>query len=198
VYRFSVSNSVETWINKLKDKKLFLASGFDLLCKHDSAPVEFNFNDLSELFTDLVGFKSDDDDEEQSDEKPHKKPNKKPISPKVKLGIDCAICMEDVGNKGVYNLSCGHLFHNGCLDQWLLNNNTCPMCRHEFPKEISRATPSDTTPVGELIYHNLHNPNSLENTITNLIEEYINEINGLTTEDDDLQRAIELSLNDIS
>jgi len=140
VYRFSVSNSVETWINKLKDKKLFLASGFDLLCKHDSAPVEFNFNDLSELFTDLVGFKSDDDDEEQSDEKPHKKPyekphkkpNKKPNEkPKVKLGIDCAICMEDVGNKGVYNLSCGHLFHNGCLDQWLLNNNTCPMCREQ-------------------------------------------------------------------
>jgi hypothetical protein len=68
------------------------------------------------------------------------------------------------------------------------------MCRHEFPKVVTPLTTEQNTEN----LHNLHNPNSLENTITNLIEEYINEINGLTTEDDDLQRAIELSLNDIS
>jgi len=128
VYRFSVTNSVETWINKLKDKKLFMASGFDLLSKHDSAPTEFNFNDLGELFNDLVWFKNY---EEKEDEKPKKRHKKKPSSPKVNLGIDCPICFEDVGNKGVYNLSCGHLFHHGCLNQWLLNNDTCPMCREK-------------------------------------------------------------------
>jgi len=126
VYRFSVANSVETWINKLKDKKLFMASGFDLLSKHDSAPTEFNFNDLGELFSDLVWFK-----DEEKEEKQKKKSKKKPSSPKVNLGIDCAICMEDVGIKGVFNLSCGHLFHQGCLNEWLLNNDTCPMCREK-------------------------------------------------------------------
>lgn len=137
VYRFSVTNSVETWINKLKDKKLFMASGFDLLSKHDSAPTEFNFNDLGELFNDLVWFNDyEEKNEEEEPKKKHKnksktKHKKKPSSPKVNLGIDCPICMEDVGNKGVYNLSCGHLFHHGCLNEWLLNNDTCPMCREK-------------------------------------------------------------------
>lgn len=126
VYKFSVSNSVETWINKLKDKKLFMASGFDLLSKHDSAPTEFNFKDLGELFSDLVWFKNDEEKE-----KLKKTSNKKPSSPKVDIGIDCSICTEDVGTKGVFNLSCGHLFHQGCLNPWLLNNNTCPMCRQK-------------------------------------------------------------------
>ena len=135
VYRFSVSNSVETWINKLKDKKLFMASGFDFLSKHDSAPTEFNFKDLGELFNDLVWFKDYEekkDPEETSKNKSKKKSKNKPSSPKVNLGIDCPICMEDVGNKGVYNLSCGHLFHHGCLNEWLLNNDTCPMCREKI------------------------------------------------------------------
>ena len=125
VYRFSVANSVETWINKLKDKKLFMASGFHLLSKHDSAPTEFNFNDLGELFNDLVWFK--DCEKKKDKEKPKNKPN----TPKVILGIDCPICMEDAGDKSVYNLSCGHLFHHGCLNEWLLNNDTCPMCREK-------------------------------------------------------------------
>ena len=133
VYRFSVTNSVETWINKLKDKKLFMASGFDLLSKHDSAPTEFNFNDLGELFNDLVWFNNYEEKNEEEEKKKNKSKtkHKKPSSPKVNLGIDCSICMEDVGNKGVYNLSCGHLFHQGCLNEWLLNNDTCPMCREK-------------------------------------------------------------------
>jgi hypothetical protein len=120
----------------------------------------------------------------------------------IKKELQCSICLDDfkVGDKCI-RLPCKgepHVFHSGSdscsgVSPWLSRNNTCPMCRHEFPKEISRAAPSDTTPVGELIYHNLHNPNSLENTITNLIQEYIN---GVTTEEEDLQRAIELSLND--
>lgn len=56
VYRFSMKNSVETWINKLKQMKMFVASGLDLLAAHEPTPVEFSFNDLAELFKDLVGF----------------------------------------------------------------------------------------------------------------------------------------------
>ena len=126
VYRFSVANSVETWINGLKQKKLFLASGLDLLCRHDRAPIEFSFADLTDLFTDLVGFQRDDKPKRMRKKQANVK---KPSSPKVKLGIDCSICTEDVGNKGVYNLACGHLFHSGCLNPWLVNHTTCPMCR---------------------------------------------------------------------
>ena len=60
VYRFSLSNSVETWINGLKHKKRFLASGLDLLYKHEKTPVDFSFADLADLFADLVGFNGDE------------------------------------------------------------------------------------------------------------------------------------------
>ena len=120
----------------------------------------------------------------------------------AKKELQCSICLDDFkeGDKCI-RLPCKdepHVFHSGSdscsgVIPWLERNNTCPMCRHEFPNEVTPLTP-------EQITENLHNPNSLENTITNLIGEYINEINGLpiglTTEDNDLQRAIELSLND--
>ena len=54
---------------------------------------------------------------------------------------------------------------------------------------------NDNNIIGEQTTETIPNPNSLENTITNLIHEYINDS---TTEEEDLQRAIELSLNDIS
>jgi len=42
----------------------------------------------------------------------------------------CSICLtvlrvDDV----VRNVSCSHLFHADCLDQWLVHNDTCPLCR---------------------------------------------------------------------
>ena len=62
--------------------------------------------------------------------------------------LSCAICQENfkVGEK-VMKLPCKngpHYFHcemnkdicEGILP-WLKNNNTCPICRHEFPKSIN-------------------------------------------------------------
>tara|TARA_B110000495_G_C22479419_1_gene296302 strand:- start:335 stop:514 length:180 start_codon:yes stop_codon:yes gene_type:complete len=58
------------------------------------------------------------------------------------------------------------------------------MCRHEFPKEDETQEPIERQPDYVI----------MENTITSMIEGYINEIR--STEESDLQRAIELSLND--
>ena len=58
-----------------------MASGFDFLSKHDSAPTEFNFKDLGELFNDLVWFKDYEekkDPEETSKNKSKKKSKNKP------------------------------------------------------------------------------------------------------------------------
>lgn len=63
VYRFSMENSVETWVNGLKQKKLFLAAGLDLLAPHEESPMDFSFKDLANLFTDLVGIPSEDEKE---------------------------------------------------------------------------------------------------------------------------------------
>ena len=117
--------------------------------------------------------------------------------------VQCSICLDEFkeGDKCI-RLPCEgepHIFHSGSdscsgIRPWLERNNTCPMCRHEFP--------TDTPLTPEQIPETILNPNSLENTISGMIEAYIRDMDGLpaglTTEDDDLQRAIELSLNDIS
>jgi transcription termination factor 2 len=73
VYRFSMDNSVETWVNGLKQKKLFLASGLGLLSSHEESPVDFSFKDLASLFTDFVGFQNLDEDKERHPSNSRKK-----------------------------------------------------------------------------------------------------------------------------
>ena len=133
--------------------------------------------------------------------------------------VQCSICLDEFkeGDKCI-RLPCKgepHIFHSGSdscsgVRPWLERNNTCPMCRHEFPKK-DNSERNSLSP--EQVAGIILNPNSLENTITNLLEDYIRDgidgidglpvgIDGLpvglTNEEDDLQRAIELSLNDIS
>ena len=79
-----------------------------------------------------------------------------------------------------------HVFHSGNDDcsgvkEWLKRNNSCPLCREEFPKE-----------------ENILNPNSLSNDISDIITNYINEISQEPAQlQRDIQLAIEASLNDI-
>jgi len=47
---------------------------------------------------------------------------------------ECSICMESYKlNESVYNLPCEHQYHKECIKTWLKSNNTCPICRYEFP-----------------------------------------------------------------
>jgi hypothetical protein len=164
VYRFSMENSVETWVNGLKQKKLFLAAGLDLLAPHEESPMDFSFKDLANLFTDLVGFQKSEDEKERHrnarrdrirgaverdlvqgmerwndpDPPPAYTPPTPPEPPLVQesdhgiFGIDCSICLDDAGSRPAYNLGCGHLFHQDCLDTWKNINDTCPMCKRSI------------------------------------------------------------------
>lgn len=41
----------------------------------------------------------------------------------------CSICLEQfIVNDKVNKLTCSHIFHKNCLDNWIHNNN-CPLCR---------------------------------------------------------------------
>jgi RING finger family protein len=45
----------------------------------------------------------------------------------------CAACLEDfIPGKNVIKIGCNHLFHRGCLENWLKNKRTCPNCRVEI------------------------------------------------------------------
>ncbi|KAK4780209.1 hypothetical protein SAY87_016315 [Trapa incisa] len=57
----------------------------------------------------------------------------------------CTICLEQV-NKGdlVRSLPCLHQFHANCIDPWLRQQGTCPMCKHKMGSyNESRESESD-------------------------------------------------------
>ena len=50
--------------------------------------------------------------------------------------MSCSICLENIKNDRK-ELSCGHLFHKGCIDLWLNKNTNCPYCRKQVSKEFN-------------------------------------------------------------
>lgn len=41
----------------------------------------------------------------------------------------CVICLDNVYKKDHIKTLCKHSFHKYCIDNWLKNNNKCPLCR---------------------------------------------------------------------
>lgn len=44
----------------------------------------------------------------------------------------CSICWTDEKDKKYQMLGCKHVHHFDCLQEWLKNNNNCPLCRTEL------------------------------------------------------------------
>uniref|UniRef100_A0A8D0KIM1 Ring finger protein 128 n=1 Tax=Salvator merianae TaxID=96440 RepID=A0A8D0KIM1_SALMN len=50
---------------------------------------------------------------------------------------NCAVCIEVYKpNDVVRILTCNHLFHKSCIDPWLLEHRTCPMCKCDILKAL--------------------------------------------------------------
>lgn len=43
----------------------------------------------------------------------------------------CVICLDIINGPHV-TTPCNHKMHNKCLTQWLLTEDTCPLCRHDI------------------------------------------------------------------
>jgi hypothetical protein len=44
--------------------------------------------------------------------------------------VTCCVCLADVeAGEDARALKCGHLFHPDCIDPWLVDKKTCPMCQ---------------------------------------------------------------------
>jgi hypothetical protein len=54
--------------------------------------------------------------------------------------LKCVICMGELKEEPAYALSCAHVFHASCLNRWLPQNNTCPICKrrnsHPLPPPV--------------------------------------------------------------
>jgi hypothetical protein len=42
---------------------------------------------------------------------------------------NCSICLKDIYTNTMTKTECNHYFHTTCLDSWLKNQRTCPLCR---------------------------------------------------------------------
>ncbi|CAG2183573.1 unnamed protein product [Oppiella nova] len=47
----------------------------------------------------------------------------------------CCVCLREFVVNQVVALECGHKFHTDCITRWLRLNNSCPVCRTEFPTD---------------------------------------------------------------
>lgn len=47
----------------------------------------------------------------------------------IREPITCSICLDNISNSDVKELRCNHKFHRNCINIWLQDNNTCPLCR---------------------------------------------------------------------
>ncbi|VFQ82200.1 unnamed protein product [Cuscuta campestris] len=72
----------------------------------------------------------------------------------------CSVCLGDyqADDRLQQIPSCGHIFHEDCIDHWLSTHTTCPLCRH------SLIVPTQTSTVLETIAmpSNLEDGTSLE------------------------------------
>jgi hypothetical protein len=66
--------------------------------------------------------------------------NELAISLKENMNIACTICLDRFFLSSTISASpCGHLFHDKCLDRWLVDERkkTCPQCRTSItPKQV--------------------------------------------------------------
>merc|ERR1719412_1147822 len=53
----------------------------------------------------------------------------------------CAVCIENYRVEDIVRiLPCKHQFHKTCIDQWLLEKRTCPMCKMDILKHYGLVT----------------------------------------------------------
>ncbi|GKU91495.1 hypothetical protein SLEP1_g5361 [Rubroshorea leprosula] len=54
---------------------------------------------------------------------------------KADCSSSCSICLDEYRDADMLRLlsGCGHIFHQGCVDPWLMLHPTCPVCRNSPP-----------------------------------------------------------------
>ena len=184
-------------LNNIMNHNVIIRTEYiNIPANHPLQPTEVNGGCSQEFLNNLKEFKVDEEFLEKR--------------------LQCSICLEDFKlNDECILLDCNenkHIFHKGnenCsgIKTWLERNNTCPMCRTEFPKDntdppdlenifyINTDIDEDNDEETQVNNEPIINPNNLDNRITDIITNYINDMNEIE-EQRSIQMAIQASLND--
>ena len=67
---------------------------------------------------------------------PEREPEPEPEPEPEREPLSCSICMEACGEREVLAVAvlCLHSFHRPCLERWLEESQSCPLCRERVPE----------------------------------------------------------------
>ncbi|XP_063237773.1 E3 ubiquitin-protein ligase goliath-like isoform X2 [Bacillus rossius redtenbacheri] len=78
-------------------------------------------------------------------------------------GECCAVCIEPYKATDVLRiLPCGHEFHKTCIDPWLLEHRTCPMCKMDILKHYGFVFTGSQESILHMDIEEVVSPDSLE------------------------------------
>ncbi|CAF1063113.1 unnamed protein product [Rotaria sordida] len=80
----------------------------------------------------------------------------------------CAICLESfIDNEKIRKLICLHYFHIGCIDPWLLANQSCPLCNRNILKDYVPSISANIASTNEELNNQESSSTNTSNFINN-------------------------------
>ena len=67
------------------------------------------------------------------------------MSTQSECSNECTICLLQYTDETKKATECRHIFHQECIDRWLQENNSCPLCRHVL-QQHTRSTIDEEVP----------------------------------------------------
>ncbi|GBN16245.1 hypothetical protein AVEN_90967-1 [Araneus ventricosus] len=87
----------------------------------------------------LAGTGADPDTQSTSAQEPSTSAEGQPPAMDSPAAFECPICLGAAIRTGyVKHLQCSHEFHQSCVDKWVHNNKSCPLCRAPVRKKRPR------------------------------------------------------------